>query len=58
MLVGMLMLTLEMNAASAANSNGNGSSTSSDFDWTPVMEAIIQVESQGNPRAKRSEERR
>ena len=52
MLVGMLMLTLEMNAASAANSNGNGSSTSSDFDWTPVMEAIIQVESQGNPRAK------
>ena len=51
MLVGMLMLTLEMNAASAAT-NSDVSSTSSDFDWTPVMEAIIQVESEGNPKAK------
>ena len=51
MLVGMLMLTLEMNAASAAT-NSDASSTSSDFDWTPVMEAIIQVESEGNPKAK------
>ena len=51
MLVGMLMLTLEMNAASAAT-NSDVSSTNSDFDWTPVMEAIIQVESKGNPKAK------
>ena len=51
MLVGMLMLTLEMNAAPAAT-NSDVSSTSSDFDWTPVMEAIIQVESEGNPKAK------
>ena len=51
MLVGMLMLTLEMNAAPAAT-NSDVSSTSSDFDWTPVMEAIIQVESEGNPNAK------
>ena len=50
-LVGIFMLTLEMSAASAA-ANGNDSSTSSDFDWTPVMEAIIQVESEGNPKAK------
>ena len=50
-LVGIFMLTLEMSAASAA-ANGNDSSTSSDFDWTPVMEAIIQVESEGNRKAK------
>ena len=49
-LVSMLMLTLEIHAASAATS-GNVSSTN-DFDWTPVMEAIIQVESEGNPKAK------
>ena len=50
MLVGMLMLTVNVNAASAANSE-NGSSTV-EFDWNPVMEAIIQVESEGNPQAK------
>ena len=50
MFVGMLMLTLEMNAATAANL-GNVSSTE-EFDWNPVMEAIIQVESKGNPNAK------
>lgn len=26
--------------------------TASDFDWEPVMEAIIQVESNGNPNAR------
>ena len=46
----MLMLTLEIHAASAATS-GNVSSTS-EVDWTPVMDAIIQVESEGNPKAK------
>ena len=50
-LVSIFMLTLEMNAATAANSNDNVSSTS-EFDWEPVMEAIIQVESEGNPKAK------
>ena len=44
----MFMLTLEMNAASAASNNVS----SSEFDWNPVMEAIIQVESEGNPKAK------
>ena len=50
-LVSMLMLTLEIHAASAATS-GNVSSTS-EMDWTPVMDAIIQVESKGDPKAKR-----
>ena len=49
-LVSILMLTLEASAASAANSDDNVSSN--EFDWNPVMEAIIQVESEGNPRAK------
>ena len=49
-LVGILLLTLEASAASAANSDDNVSSN--EFDWNPVMEAIIQVESEGNPRAK------
>ena len=49
-LVSMLMLTLEIHAASTATS-GNVSSTS-EMDWTPVMDAIIQVESKGDPKAK------
>ena len=50
LLVGIFMLTLKMNAATAATTE-NGSSAN-DFDWNPVMEAIIQVESEGNPKAK------
>ncbi len=49
-LVGILMLTLKMSAASAVTTK-NVSSTS-EFDWNPVMEAIIQVESEGNPKAE------
>ncbi len=49
-LTSMLMLVLNVSAASAAN---DGEVSSKDFDWTPVMEAIIQVESEGNPNAKR-----
>ncbi len=44
------MLVLNVNAASAAN---DGEVSSNDFDWAPVMEAIIQVESEGDPDAKR-----
>ena len=52
-LVSILMLSANVCTASAAtDSNGNGSSTNNEFDWDPVMEAIIQVESQGNPKAK------
>ena len=50
MLVGILILALEMNAATAANAQ-NVSSTNVEFDWNPVIEAIIQVESEGNPNA-------
>ena len=48
--VSIFLLTIYGGAASAANaSNENESST--EFDWSSVMEAIIQVESQGNTKA-------
>lgn len=50
-LVSLFVLMMNVSAASAANEKSNVSSTN-DFDWTPVMEAIIQVESEGNPKAK------
>lgn len=43
----MSILTLMPPQAGAANGNDN----SEPFDWTPVMEAIILVESEGNPNA-------
>ena len=49
-MVSIFVLTLEMSAATAVNSDENVSSN--EFDWNPVMEAIIQVESEGNPKAK------
>lgn len=49
MLVGILMLTLKVSAASAAT---NANDSSAEYDWTPVMDAIIQVESGGDPKAK------
>ena len=51
LMVSILMLTLNVDAASAAAMFKNDVS-SNEFDWNPVMEAIIQVESEGNPRAK------
>ena len=41
------ILTLMPLSAGAANENDD----SEPFDWTPVMEAIILVESEGNPNA-------
>ena len=41
------ILTLMPLTVGAANENDN----SEQFDWTPVMEAIILVESEGNPNA-------
>ena len=41
------ILTLMPLQAGAAN----GNDSSEQFDWTPVMEAIILVESEGNPNA-------
>ena len=49
-LVSILMLMMKVSTASA-DTNVNVSSTD-DFDWTPVMEAIIQVESEGNPKQR------
>ena len=49
--VGIVLLTMYVNVAVAAN-NLNNELSSDDFDWNPVMEAIIQVESEGNPKAK------
>ena len=37
-------------ASSYAMAGGNGAK-SSEFNWGPVMDAIIQVESEGNPKA-------
>ena len=48
-LVGMLMLTVKLSAASAANLENESSTVK--YDWNPVMEAIIQVESEGNAKA-------
>ncbi|MBQ3876739.1 MAG: transglycosylase SLT domain-containing protein [Prevotella sp.] len=43
------ILTLMPLYAGAAN--GNDNDNSEQFDWAPVMEAIILVESEGNPNA-------
>ena len=49
-LVALMILLANPHSALAA---GNGSRTTTrDFDWSPVMEAIIEVESNGNHRAK------
>lgn len=49
-MVALLILTTNPHSALAA---GNGSRTTTrNFDWNPVMEAIIEVESNGNHRAK------
>ncbi len=44
----LTFLSLIPMAALAAT---KGSNSSAAFDWTPIMEAIIQVESEGNARA-------
>ena len=44
--LGLMALTIAM----SASAEGDAKSTKpSGFDWSPVMEAIIQVESEGNP---------
>ena len=51
-LVSLFVLMMNVSAASAATNETSDVSFTNDFDWTPVMEAIIQVESEGNPKAK------
>ena len=48
--VSLMALTLVCITASAAG-NTTKSTTTSGFNWNPVMDAIIQVESEGNPNA-------
>ena len=46
--VSLVALTIAL----TASAEGNAKSTkTSGFDWDPVMDAIIQVESEGNPNA-------
>lgn len=47
-LVGIMILANEAIAVTAVKNN----SATKGFDWSSVIEAIIQVESEGNPRAK------
>ncbi len=46
----IVLLFLFMSLPLAAFAAGDSPATES-FDWSPVMDAIIQVESEGNPRA-------
>ena len=48
--VSLMALTFTL-IASAGGGNGKSSTKTSDVDWNPVMDAIIQVESEGNPKA-------
>ena len=48
--VSLMALTLVCITASAAG-NTTKSTNTSGFNWNPVMDAIIQVESEGNPNA-------
>lgn len=45
----MALMLVGLNASAAGNATKSNKTSS--FDWNPVMEAIIQVESGGNPRA-------
>ena len=48
--VSLMALTFTL-IASAGGGNGKSSTKTSDVDWNPIMDAIIQVESEGNPKA-------
>ena len=48
--VSLMALTIAL-TASAEGGNVKSSTNTSGFDWNPVMDAIIQVESEGNPNA-------
>jgi predicted NACHT family NTPase len=46
--VSLMALAITLTAAAAGNAK---STKTSGFNWNPVMDAIIQVESEGNPKA-------
>ena len=45
------MALLLVSITTSASGKSSKSATTSAFDWNPVMDAIILVESEGNPRA-------
>lgn len=47
----VLMALLLVSITTSANGRSSKSATTSGFDWNPVMDAIIEVESEGNPKA-------
>ena len=46
-----LMALMMVSLSAWAGGNATKSTKKLSFDWTPVMEAIIKVESEGNPKA-------
>jgi hypothetical protein len=48
----MKKLSLSLMLLASVSPKAVAEESSAKFDWTPVMEAIIQVESGGNPNAK------
>ena len=46
--VSLIFLTIALTASAEGNAKN---AKTSGFDWNPVMDAIIQVESEGNPNA-------
>ena len=47
--VSLVALTITLTAS--AGGNAKSTTKTSGFNWNPVMDAIIQVESEGNPKA-------
>jgi len=47
----VLMALVMVCGSASATGAGNKSKKTSGFNWNPVMDAIIQVESEGNPKA-------
>ena len=50
----VLMALMLVSMTTFAGGRTTKSATTSGFDWNPVMDAIILVESEGNPKAKLS----
>ena len=46
-----VLITLAIMMACSINASAGTKNNERSFDWTPVISAIIQVESQGNPKA-------
>lgn len=46
-----LLVLLLVSLSASATGNATKSTKTAGFNWNPVMDAIIQVESEGNPRA-------